>query len=142
MIGDVSVRAPTLHHTVRPRRRSLAKWQRRAIEALVSVLAFTVWGKLAYVGGLRLLARVEGLPVSGSLVLDLMSLTIGVAGSLAGVSALTAIVLRAAGRTPSSLVGAPDDEPADTLYREQRADPADPLLPDDRVTLRGMRAPR
>jgi hypothetical protein len=109
---------------------------------LVSVLAFTVWGKLAYVGGLRLLARVEGLPVSGSLVLDLMSLTIGVAGSLAGVSALTAIVLRAAGRTPSSLVGAPDDEPADTLYREQRADPADPLLPDDRVTLRGMRAPR
>jgi len=137
MIGDVSVRAPTLPPRARPRRRSLAKWQRRAIEVLVSVLAFAVWGRLGYVGGLRLLARLEGMPVSGSLLLDLMSFGIGVAGSLAGISALAAIVLRAVGRTPGVLLGAPDDGPVDTAYRVERADPSDPLLPDDPTTRAG-----
>lgn len=131
MIGDVSVRAPALQHTARPRRRSLAKWQRRAIEALVSVLAFGVWGLLAYKGGMRLLARLQGLEVSGSLLLDLMSLGIGVAGSMAGISALAAIFMRAVGRTPGVLLGAPDDAPDDTLYRVKGTDPSDPLLPDD-----------
>ena len=131
MIGDVPMRAPTLTKTARPRRRSLAKWQRRAIEGVVAALSFAVWGKLAYTGAVRLLARMEGMPVSGSLLLDLMGLGIGVAGSLAGISALWALGMRALGRTPRSLVGAPDDGPGDTAYRAAHANPSDPLLPDD-----------
>jgi hypothetical protein len=89
------------------------KWQRRLIEALVALLAFAVWGKLAYIGGFRLLARVEGLSIGGHWLLDAASLFIGVSGSIAGVSALWALGMRMTGRTPSSLVGEPDDAPED-----------------------------
>lgn len=128
MIGDVSMRAPTLAKTARPERRSLATWQRRAIEVVVAALAFGVWGQLAYSGALRLLARFEGVTLSGSVLIDLMSLGIGVAGSLAGVSALWALGMRVIGRTPSSLLGAPDDGPIDTAYRLSHA--ADLQRPD------------
>ena len=97
-------------------RPAIAPWQRRAVEAAVSVLAFAVWGKLAYIGGFRLLARMQGLPLGGHVLIDVMSLAIGVAGSIAGVSALWAVGMRAAGRTPSSLIGAPDDSAVDAAY--------------------------
>lgn len=133
MIGDVSVRAPGLTtRSVRASGRPTAAWRRRAIEGVVAVLAFAVWGKLAYVGCLRLLARVEGLPVKGSIIIDVLSLGIGVAGGLAGMAALWALVMRAIGRTPASLVGAPDDDDFDTRYRTARSDPRDPPIPDDR----------
>jgi hypothetical protein len=90
-----------------------ARWQRRLIEALVALLAFAVWGKLAYIGGFRLLARAEGLTLSGHWILDAASLFIGVSGSIAGVSAMWALGMRIAGKTPKSLVGAPDDAPED-----------------------------
>ena len=90
-----------------------ARWQRRLIEAMVALLAFAVWGKLAYIGGFRLLARAEGLTIGGHWLLDAASLFIGVSGSIAGVSAMWALGMRIAGRTPRSLVGAPDDTPED-----------------------------
>jgi hypothetical protein len=90
-----------------------ARWQRRLIEAMVALLAFAVWGKLAYIGGFRLLARAEGLTIGGHWVLDAASLFIGVSGSIAGMSALWALGMRMAGRTPSSVVGPPDDAPED-----------------------------
>lgn len=119
MIGHASLAPPLVKHTapVSGERRGLAAWQRRTLEALVAVLAFAVWGKLAYVGVIRLLARMEGMPVSGHWLLDGLSLLIGVSGSIAGVSALWLIALRAFGRTPMSLVGAPDDGPTDPAYR-------------------------
>ena len=97
--------------------RSWANWQRRTLEGLVALAAFAIWGILAYKGGFRLLARIEGVPVGGSWVLDLLSLFIGVAGSIAGISAMWAVVMRVLGRTPSSLVGAPDDTPEDYPQR-------------------------
>ena len=97
-------------------RPAIAPWQRRAVEAAVGVLAFAVWGTLAYKGGYRLLARLEGLPLGGHVILDVMSLVIGVSGSIAGVSALWALAMRAAGRTPSSLFGAPDDSAVEAAF--------------------------
>lgn len=114
--------------------RGLAVWQRRTLEALVAVLSFAVWGTLAYKGLFRLLARAEGMDVGGHWLLDGLSLLIGVSGSIAGVSALWAITMRSLGRTPMSLVGAPDDAPSpgyrsaenpDGRYRGERPDPAD-----------------
>ena len=86
------------------------------------MLAFAVWGKLAYIGGYRLLARMAGVPLGGHVILDLMSLLIGVSGSIAGVSALWALGMRVAGRTPSSLFGAPDDNAVDAAYRDGTLD--------------------
>ena len=94
-----------------------SRLRRRLLEAAVSILAFGVWGTLAYKGGLRLLARFEGLPVSGAWWIDAASLVIGLSGSIAGVSALYAVGMRIAGRTPHSLVGAPDDSPEDLPRR-------------------------
>ncbi len=88
----------------------------------MAVAAFAVWGILAYKGMFRLLARAEGVVVlSGHWLLDVVSLVVGVSGSIAGISALWAIGMRALGRTPSSLVGAPDDGPADAAYRNAPA---------------------
>ncbi len=84
----------------------------------MSVLAFAVWGKLAYIGGFRLIARLQGMPLGGHVLLDLMSLVIGVSGSIAGMSALWALGMRLAGRTPASLIGAPDDNAIDAVYRD------------------------
>lgn len=120
MIGHASLQSPLVKRTAPvagSSQRGLAAWQRRTLEALVAVLAFAVWGKLAFAGGLRLLARAEGMVLSGHWMLDALSLLIGVSGSIAGVSALWAIGMRALGRTPMSLVGAPDDSPADAAYR-------------------------
>jgi hypothetical protein len=119
MIGHVSVRSPLIERpAITDRRLQLAQWQRRTIEALVAVAAFAVWGQLAYSGLFRLVARAEGIVVlSGHWLLDVASLVVGVSGSIAGISALWAIGMRAAGRTPSSLLGAPDDGPADVVYR-------------------------
>jgi hypothetical protein len=121
MIGHVSVRSALVGPAAAASDRSLrlARWQRRAIEVLVSVAAFAVWGTLAYKGLFRLLARAEGVVVlSGHWLLDVVSLVVGVSGSIAGISALWAIGMRAFGRTPSSLLGTPDDGPADAAYRD------------------------
>ena len=118
MIGHASLPPLAAQPVPSLPRPTVAPWQRRAVEAGVSVLAFAVWGKLAYIGGFRLLARMAGVPLGGHVLLDLMSLLIGVSGSIAGVSALWALGMRAAGRTPSSLIGAPDDNAVDTAYRE------------------------
>jgi hypothetical protein len=123
MIGHASLQSPLVKRAepvTAKREKGLAAWQRRLLEALVSVLAFAVWGMLAYSGGFRLLARAEGISLSSSWLIDVLSLIIGVSGSIAGVSALWAIGMRALGRTPGSLVGAPDDGPADTAYRSER----------------------
>ncbi len=119
MIGHVSVRSSLIEPAASSDRRlTLARWQRRTIEAVVAVAAFAVWGQLAYSGLFRLVARAEGVVVlSGHWLLDVASLVVGVSGSIAGISALWAIGMRALGRTPSSLVGAPDDGPADAAYR-------------------------
>lgn len=93
--------------------RGWAMWQRRLIEAMVALLAFAVWGTLAYTGGIRLVARVENLTVGGHWVWDAASLVIGVAGSIAGATAMWALLMRMLGRTPTSIVGAPDDAPED-----------------------------
>lgn len=113
MTGDVALRSPALATRSRARRFPWAKLQRRTIEVLVSLVAFAVWGVLAYRGGFRMLARLEGVPLGGSWMLDAASLLIGVSGAIAGVSALWAVAMRALGRTPPSLIGAPDDDPAD-----------------------------
>ncbi|GLC25582.1 hypothetical protein rosag_20950 [Roseisolibacter agri] len=113
MIGDVTLRAPAITPMRAARTIAPANWKRRTIEVLVSLLAFAVWGILAYKGFFRLLARVEGMPIGGSWILDALSLLVGVSGSIAGVSALWALAMRALGRTPKSLVGAPDDGPED-----------------------------
>ncbi len=113
MIGDVTLRPPALTSMRAASTIAPANWKRRTIEVLVSLLAFAVWGKLAYSGFFRLLARYEGLEVGGHWLLDAASLLVGVSGSIAGASALWALAMRALGRTPSSLVGAPDDDPAD-----------------------------
>jgi hypothetical protein len=120
MIGQASVGSPLVKTAAgRDRRLKLAQWQRRTVEAFVAVAAFAVWGILAYKGLFRLLARAEGMVVlSGHWSLDVVSLVVGVSGSIAGVSALWAIGMRALGRTPSSLVGAPDDGPVDAAYRD------------------------
>jgi hypothetical protein len=117
MIGDVSLRSPALPPMRAASTIAPANWKRRTIEVMVSLLAFAVWGKLAYSGFFRLLARYQEIEVSGHWMLDAMSLFVGVAGSIAGASALWALAMRALGRTPSSLVGAPDDEPADRPTR-------------------------
>lgn len=131
MVGHASLNTPMVKRAPRAERteeRGLAAWQRRTLEALVAVAAFAVWGTLAYKGGFRLLARAEGISLGHHWMLDVLSLVIGVSGSIAGVSALWAIAMRALGRTPGSLVGAPDDSPADTAYRtaEHRARAARP----------------
>lgn len=113
MIGDVTLRSPAITPMRVARTIAPANWKRRTIEVLVSLLAFAVWGKLAYIGIFRLLARFEGVPVSGHWLLDALSLVVGVSGSIAGASALWALSMRALGRTPKSLVGAPDDGPDD-----------------------------
>ena len=120
MTGHATVRSSLIEPAaVSDRQLKLARWQRRTIEALVAVAAFAVWGTLAYQGLFRLLARAEGIVVlSGPWLLDVASLIVGVSGSIAGISALWAIGMRALGRTPSSLVGAPDDGPADAAYRD------------------------
>ncbi len=125
MTGDVTLRTPALARMAPARRIPWAVWQRRAIELMVSLLAFAVWGKLAYSGGYRILARLEGVPLGGLWLLDAASLVIGVSGSIAGVSALWALYMRALGRTPASLMGAPDDDPADRPRRsgEHRVPP-------------------
>lgn len=120
MIGHVSLSTPlTKRAAVTDRAAGLARWQRRLLEAVVAVAAFAIWGKLAYSGFFRLLARWEGISLSHHWLLDVLSLVIGVSGSIAGVSALWAIGMRVLGRTPQSLVGAPDDGPVDTRYREE-----------------------
>ena len=118
MIGHASLRPPLAQPVPSFPRPTVTPWQRRAIEGGVSVLAFAVWGKLAYIGGYRLLARFEGVPLGGHVILDILSLLIGVSGSIAGVSALWALGMRVAGRTPSSLFGAPDDNAVDAAYRD------------------------
>lgn len=122
MIGHASLRPPLAESVPSLPRPTVAPWQRRVIEAVVSVLAFAVWGKLAYIGGYRLLARLAGAPLGGHVLLDLMSLGIGVSGSIAGISALWALGMRALGRTPSSLFGAPDDNAIDAAYRDGTLD--------------------
>ncbi|GJG86706.1 hypothetical protein tb265_18870 [Gemmatimonadetes bacterium T265] len=122
MIGHASIRQPLANSVPIIRRPTVAPWQRRAVETGVSILAFAVWGKLAYIGGYRLLARLAGVPLGGHVILDLMSLLIGVSGSIAGVSALWALAMRAAGRTPSSLIGDPDDNAVDAAYRDGTLD--------------------
>ena len=130
MIGHVSVRSSLVEpRAVTDRRLKLARWQRRTIEVLVAGAAFAVWSTLAYKGLFRLLARAEGVVVlSGHWLLDVVSLVVGVSGSIAGVSALWAIAMRATGRTPSSLLGTPDDEPADVAYRTASRPPAVPAV--------------
>lgn len=113
MVADASLRPLMVDTSADAAQQGWAKWQRRLIETLVALLAFAVWGKLAYIGGFRLLARAEGLPIGGHWLLDAASLFIGVAGSIAGVSAMWAIGMRMAGRTPKSIVGAPDDSAED-----------------------------
>lgn len=98
-------------------RRSWSAWQRRTVEGVVALLAFGIWGTLAYKGGFRLLARASGVELGGTWAIDMLSLVIGVSGSIAGASALWALVMRVAGRTPKSLVGAPDDSPEDSPQR-------------------------
>lgn len=123
MLGHVSLHSPlakratSASRVAHEDRHGLAAWQRRTLEALVAVLAFAIWGTLAYVGGFRLLARAEGISLARHWLLDVLSLVIGVSGSIAGVSALWAIGMRALGRNPGALVGAPDDSPADAAYR-------------------------
>ena len=102
--------------------RAQVNWRRRAIELAVALLAFAVWGPLAYKGGFRLLARYEGVDLGGSWVLDVLSLLIGVSGSIAGISALWALALRATGRTPRSFIGEPDDSPEDMPQRDRVID--------------------
>lgn len=111
VIGDVPL--PPLMATPRTNRRSWAAWQRRTIEAVVALLAFAIWGKLAYIGAYRLFARMNGVSIGGSPVLDFLSLFIGVSGSIAGMAAVWALAMRFTGRVPSSIVGAPDDSPED-----------------------------
>jgi hypothetical protein len=119
MLGHASIPSPMVKPTAAPaRREGLAVWQRRTLEALVAAAAFAIWGMLAYAGGFRLLARAEGISLSTHWLIDVASLLIGVSGSIAGVSALWAIAMRALGRTPRSLVGAPDDGPIDAAYRD------------------------
>jgi hypothetical protein len=105
--------------TPRATRRSWATWQRRTIEAVVALLAFAIWGRLAYVGGYRLLARIEGVHLGGSVLLDLLSLFIGVTGSIAGIAAVWALGMRVLGKTPTSIVGAPDDTEEDYPQRQR-----------------------
>jgi len=128
MIGHASVPSPLIEPAaVTGRHPSLARWQRRTVEALVAVAAFAVWGKLAYSGLFRLLARAEGVVVlSGHWLLDVASLIVGVSGSIAGITALWAIGMRMFGRTPSSLVGAPDDNATDAAYRDAAFRPRRP----------------
>ena len=113
MVADASLRPLMVDTSAEAGQQGWTKWQRRLIEAMVALLAFAVWGKLAYIGAFRLLARVEGLSIGGHWVLDAASLFIGVSGSIAGVSALWALGMRMSGRTPKSLVGEPDDAPED-----------------------------
>jgi len=119
MLGHASLPSPLVKPAAaHARSDGLAHWQRRTLEALVAVAAFAVWGTLAYIGVVRLLARAEGLAVSGHWMRDVLSLVIGVSGSIAGISALWAIVMRAFGRTPKALLGTPDDGPIDAAYRD------------------------
>jgi hypothetical protein len=120
MIGHVSL--PPLIAKPATVPRVHANWRRRTIELVVALLAFGVWGVLAYKGGFRLLARYNGVPLGGSWVLDVLSLLIGVSGSIAGISAVWALILRAAGRTPRSIVGEPDDSPEDLPQRDRVTD--------------------
>jgi hypothetical protein len=53
------------------------------------------------------------MPISGAWWIDAASLVIGLSGSIAGVSALYAVGMRIAGKTPRTFVGAPDDSPED-----------------------------
>jgi hypothetical protein len=117
MLGDVSLRSPAVSHMRAARGIAPANWKRRTLEVLVSLLAFGVWGVLAYKGFFRLFARYEGVLVGGSWLLDVLSLVVGVSGSIAGISALWALAMRALGRTPASLVGTPDDGPDDRARR-------------------------
>jgi hypothetical protein len=122
MIGHVTVQSSLVEPTATSDRHvKLARWQRRTIEVMVAGAAFAVWGILAYKGLFRLLARAEGVVVlSGHWLLDVASLVVGVSGSIAGISALWAIGMRIMGRTPRSLLGAPDDGPTDAAYRAAR----------------------
>ena len=113
MVADASLRPIMVDTSSDAAERGWATWQRRLIEVLVSLLAFAVWGKLAYVGAFRLWARTQEWAIGGHAILDIASLFIGVAGSVAGVMALWAIGMRAMGRTPTSMIGAPDDTPED-----------------------------
>ena len=121
MIGDVTLRVPAFRPSSIGRTIAPATWQRRTIEVMVSLLAFAVWGLLAYKGFFRLLARFEGVDVNGWWMLDAMSLAVGVSGSIAGISALWALAMRSLGRPPSSLSGAPDDSPEDRPRRHDDA---------------------
>lgn len=119
MLGHASLPSPLVKSAAAPaRREGFAHWQRRTLEAVVAIAAFAVWGMLAYTGGFRLLARAEGIALSSHWLLDVLSLLIGVSGSIAGASALWAIAMRALGRTPTALLGAPDDGPIDAAYRD------------------------
>ena len=113
MVADASIRPLMVDTSTDAANRDWATWQRRLIEAMVALLAFAVWGTLACQGGFRLLARAADVPLGGHWVWDAASLVIGVAGSIAGVTALWALAMRMLGRTPSSIVGAPDDAPED-----------------------------
>jgi len=126
MIGDLPIQSRAVMAAPRGARRAevrLSAWQRRVLEALVAVASFAVWGKLAYIGLFRLLARWEGLGVRGPIALDVLSLLIGVAGSIAGISALWAVGMRTLGRTPASLIGAPDDSPEDWPSAKRAPEP-------------------
>ncbi len=122
MTGDLFLRAPApVPISSAMRRIPWATWQRRTIEGMVALLAFAVWGQLAYIGGYRLLARIQGLPLGGWWAFDALSLLVGISGSIAGVGALWALAMQALGRTPKSMVGAPDDEPADRPRSRRRS---------------------
>ena len=123
MIGDVTLRPPAFSPSSISRTMPSATWQRRTVEVLVSLLAFAVWGTLAYKGFFRLFARYQQVDIGGHWLLDALSLGVGVAGSIAGASALWALAMRMTGRTPTSLVGAPDDGPEDMPRRPADTDP-------------------
>ena len=120
MIGHVSLPPLIAKPVTVPR--TQVNWRRRTIELVVALLAFAVWGKLAYIGAFRLFARYDGVTLGGSWMLDVLSLVIGVSGSIAGISAIWALALRAAGRTPKSIVGEPDDSPEDLPQRDRTTD--------------------
>ena len=121
MIGDVPL-APLM--ATGSKRRTWTTWQRRTIEVVVALLAFAIWGQLAYRGGYRILARVSGVEIGGSIIVDALSLFIGVAGSIAGIAAVWTLAMRVTGRTPSSIFGKPDDSPEDYPSRARAGEQA------------------
>jgi hypothetical protein len=61
-----------------------------------ALLALAVFGKLAYVGALRLLARADGLAVDGHRAIDITSVVVGSAACVAALDVLRAVIRRIA----------------------------------------------